>query len=72
MYFICCMSVTIRKLNTTTTNNAISCMLSLFQLVMGYIEQDRCVKSVLRKHTFYIMPVANPDGYQYSRDVVRS
>jgi len=37
-------------------------------ITMSY--SDRCVKNLLEAFDWYILPVANPDGYEYSRSRV--
>jgi len=40
------------------------------QLVTGY-RRDPEVTSLLREYDWYILPLVNPDGYSYSRTVVK-
>ena len=41
------------------------CWLS-YQLITGYNTQDATITSLLTTFDWYIVPVANPDGYEYS------
>ena len=41
----------------------------MFQLVTKYGKEDR-ITSIVDKYDWYIMPLANPDGYDYSHDKV--
>ena len=36
------------------------------QLITGYNTQDATITSLLTTFDWYIVPVANPDGYEYS------
>ncbi|KAF6038904.1 hypothetical protein EB796_002787 [Bugula neritina] len=47
-------------ISPVTANNIIYNMIT-----MSY--SDRCVKNLLEAFDWYILPVANPDGYEYSR-----
>ena len=40
-------------------------MLIVLQLIIGY-EVDTAVRSMVENHDWYIMPVINPDGYEYT------
>ena len=37
-----------------------------FQLITEY-NSSRCVRHIIENFDWYILPVANPDGYEYSR-----
>lgn len=35
--------------------------------ILGHLEQDLTLQTYLEKATIYMVPCANPDGYEYSR-----
>jgi len=41
------------------------------QLVDGYSSNNADIKPLLEKFDFYILPVVNPDGYEYTHTNVR-
>ena len=40
-------------------------MFIVLQLTIGY-EVDAAIRSLVENHDWYIMPVINPDGYEYT------
>ena len=40
---------------------------SWFQLLNDYLNDNELVKRILQNFALYFIPVANPDGYEFSR-----